>query len=146
MPFVVYSRRFLVSYHSDKILFNVTPWQGITLVQGNKTFFYALKDLIGSKEEEESDIAGDITDCLSVTGYEYYSECETHSLFMFRELIQLNLVKAASFNLGETIQKLLPKCDASKIPVSVLFAFSKILQASAVGVKPTPSNRRYDRY
>lgn len=146
MPFAIYLRRFLVSHHSDKILFNVIPWHGITLVQGNKAFFYVLKDLISSKEEEESDIAGDITDCLSVTGYEYYSECETHSLFMFKELIQLNLVKAASFNLGETIQKLLPKCDASKIPVNVLFAFSKILQASAVGVKPIAPNRRNDRY
>ena len=126
-----------MNQQTDKILFNILPWQGVTTVQGNKTFFKALSSLLDlnvSPPENIKNLINDILDCVSTEGY-FYEEDSEFSTVKFNELIQVNLTKQMAFSLGELVQNTLPKCKVEEFPVNVLFAFSKTLQAAAVGVR-----------
>ncbi len=141
----------MMSQQADKILFNILPWQGITTVQGNKPFFKALTSLLDLNtncSESIKNLVNDVLDCVNTDGY-FYEEDSEFSTVKFNELIQLNLTKQMAFSLGEIVQNTLPKCNVEEFPVNVLFAFSKTLQAAAVGVRssntkePRSTNRKY---
>jgi hypothetical protein len=129
----------------DKVLFNVLPWANTITVQGNKAFFKAIAELIG-RGEKYRQLVDDITDCL-VSVNDFYEGDNHVSVVKFQDLIQLNFTKSAAFDISEILQARLPHEDAEKIPVNVIFAFTKTLQAAVLNIRiPSPNDARHDKF
>lgn len=121
-------------------MFNVDLWQSITLVQGNRAFFNAVRTIIGD-DPHFSDFTSDLIEMTSDKEDYNYADCAFYSIVKFNDLIQVNLTKNMAFNLGEKIEKAVTYSGESNLPIRVLFAFSKQLQSAAVGYKPNQQNR-----
>lgn len=129
----------------EKVLFNVLPWASVITVQGNKAFFESIATLLGRGEKYQQ-LVDDISDCI-VSANDFYEGDSSITVMKFKDLIQVNFTKSAAFDVAEILQARLPHEDAEKIPVNVIYAFTKTLQAAVLNIRiPSPHDARHDKF
>lgn len=140
---------------TDKVLFNCLPWYGQTLIQGNKSFFMLLSDLLQTVSEKTLElhlsnktpltlsdkiefVLFDIKESFECEDPSWVSEYTEDSMFVrFNGLNQLVISRHIAFEIGERVRAGMNLICQTVSPdnLNAMYAFSRVVQTACVANK-----------